>query len=67
MTVTFSQFIIQLSDALSMENGPTLAYLLRPTNPHGKDFVKEFRNPTVSYGLYYYGLDRAIDTDENKS
>jgi len=37
----------QINDALVAENGPNLAYLLRPTSPHGKDLVKEFRNPTV--------------------
>jgi hypothetical protein len=40
-------YITQLADALQAENGPNLAYLLRPTSPHGKDLVKEFRNPTV--------------------
>lgn len=39
-------FMSQLNDALVAENGPNLAYLLRPTSPHGKDLVKEFRNPT---------------------
>jgi len=36
-----------LAEAIQSENGPNLAYLLRPTSPHGKDLVKEFRNPTV--------------------
>jgi hypothetical protein len=48
MPVDFSTFITQLNDALLAENGPNLAYLLRPTSPHGKDLVKEFRNPTVT-------------------
>jgi COP9 signalosome complex subunit 12 len=43
----FSTYIVQLNDAILLENGPNLAYLLRPTSPHGKDLVKEFRNPTV--------------------
>jgi len=43
----FSTFIVQLNDAIIAENGPNLAFLLRPTSPHGKDLVKEFRNPTV--------------------
>jgi COP9 signalosome complex subunit 12 len=47
MPIDFSTYIAQLNESLSEENGPTLAYLLRPTSPHGKDLVKEFRNPTV--------------------
>ena len=47
MPMDFPMFIAQLNDALLAENGPNLAYLLRPTSPHGKDLVKEFRNPTV--------------------
>ncbi|TFK43889.1 hypothetical protein BDQ12DRAFT_675750 [Crucibulum laeve] len=42
----FSTYLSQLNDALMAENGPNIAYLLRPTSPHGKDLVKEFRNPT---------------------
>ncbi|KAK2465939.1 hypothetical protein APHAL10511_001580 [Amanita phalloides] len=45
MPIDFSTYIAQLNDALVQENGPTLAYLLRPTSPHGKDLVKEFRSP----------------------
>ncbi|KAI6100134.1 hypothetical protein F5141DRAFT_1009515, partial [Pisolithus sp. B1] len=30
-------------------DGQRLAYLLRPTSPHGKDLVKEFRNPSVHH------------------
>ncbi|KAF5393060.1 hypothetical protein D9757_001115 [Collybiopsis confluens] len=41
----FTTFLSQLNDALIAENGANLAYLLRPTSPHGKNFVKEFRNP----------------------
>lgn len=44
----FPTFLVQLNDAVVNENGPCLAFLLRPTSPHGKDLVKEFRNPTVS-------------------
>ena len=43
----FPTFTTQLNDALLAENGPNLAFLLRPTSPHGKALVKEFRNPTV--------------------
>ena len=50
MPMEFSTYIVQLNDAILAENGPNLAYLLRPTSPHGKDLVKEFRNPTVSDG-----------------
>ena len=48
----FSTYIVQLNDAILLENGPNLAYLLRPTSPHGKDLVKEFKNPTVCDGIY---------------
>lgn len=47
MPMDFATFVVQLNDAIVFENGPNLAYLLRPTSPHGKDLVKEFRNPTV--------------------
>lgn len=57
MPVDFSTFITQLNDALLAENGLNLAYLLRPTSPHGKDLVKEFRNPTVNI----YRLTRSLD------
>ena len=50
MPMEFSTFIVQLNDAILLENGPNLAYLLRPTSPHGKDPAKEFRNPTVGNG-----------------
>jgi len=52
----FATYVVQLNDAIINENGPNLAYLLRPTNPHGKDLVKEFRNPTVrSFHIAYPG------------
>ncbi|KAG6910800.1 hypothetical protein DXG01_007689 [Tephrocybe rancida] len=44
MPVDMMTFMSQLNDALLAENGLNLAYLLRPTSPHGKDLVKEFRN-----------------------
>jgi hypothetical protein len=47
MPVIFATYLTQLAEAVQSQNGPNLAYLLRPTSPHGKDFVKEFRNPTV--------------------
>ncbi|KAJ3760837.1 hypothetical protein EV360DRAFT_39001 [Lentinula raphanica] len=40
----FTTFLSQINDALIAENGPNLAYLLRPTSPHGKSLVKEFRS-----------------------
>ena len=43
MPVTFSHYLTLLTDAIMAENGPNLAYLLRPTSPHGKDLVKEQR------------------------
>jgi COP9 signalosome complex subunit 12 len=47
MPINFSIFLTQLATALQTENGPDLAYLLRPTSPHGKDLLKELRSPTV--------------------
>ncbi|RDB19790.1 Protein CSN12 [Hypsizygus marmoreus] len=46
MPMDLTTYMAQLNDALVAENGPNLAYLLRPTSPHGKDLVKQFRNPT---------------------
>ncbi|KAJ6460109.1 hypothetical protein C8R47DRAFT_1059009 [Mycena vitilis] len=48
MPMDFSTFLTQINDALNAENGPNLAYLLRPTSPHGKDLVKCFRSPTAA-------------------
>jgi hypothetical protein len=53
MPMEFSTYIVQLNDAILLENGPNLAYLLRPTSPHGKDLVKEFRNPTVGDAIRF--------------
>ncbi|KAF8345580.1 hypothetical protein F5887DRAFT_168384 [Amanita rubescens] len=55
MPIDFSTYITQLNDVLAEENGPSLAYLLRPTSPHGKDLVKEFRNPTRTLLNRYKG------------
>lgn len=46
-TMKFSTFLSQISEVLREERGPELAYLLKPTSEHGKQLVKEFRNPTV--------------------
>ncbi|KAI0307068.1 hypothetical protein B0F90DRAFT_1807764 [Multifurca ochricompacta] len=40
------QFLTLIATALRDENGLDLAYLIRPVSSHGKDLVKEFRNPT---------------------
>ncbi|KAF8914310.1 hypothetical protein CPB84DRAFT_1833013 [Gymnopilus junonius] len=62
MPMDFSTFITQLNDAIVAENGPNLAYLLRPTSPHGKDLVKEFRNPTrASLGRYEGSMEAPWD------
>ncbi|KDR84093.1 hypothetical protein GALMADRAFT_275300 [Galerina marginata CBS 339.88] len=62
MPMDFSTFIVQLNDAIVLENGPNLAYLLRPTSPHGKDLVKEFRNPTrASFGPYEGSMESPWD------
>ncbi|KAG2099317.1 hypothetical protein BD769DRAFT_1426537 [Suillus cothurnatus] len=55
MAMTFSTFIMTLAETIQSENGPNLAYLLRPTSPHGKDLVKEFRNPTRETLTSRYG------------
>jgi len=47
MAVTYTQFLTLIATALRDENGLDLAYLIRPVNPHSKDLIKEFRNPTV--------------------
>jgi hypothetical protein len=47
MPVTYTQFLTLIATALREENGLDLAYLIRPVSAHGKDLVKEFRNPTV--------------------
>lgn len=47
MPMSYTQFLTQVATALHEEDGLTLAFLIRPTSPHGKDLVKEFRNPTV--------------------
>jgi COP9 signalosome complex subunit 12 len=47
MPVTYTQFLTLIATALREENGLDLAYLIRPVSSHGKDLVKEFRNPTV--------------------
>ncbi|GLB34162.1 putative PCI domain contatining protein [Lyophyllum shimeji] len=55
MPMDLMTFMSQLNDALVAENGPNLAYLLRPTSPHGKDLMKEFRNPTRPMFKRYEG------------
>ncbi|KAJ6462676.1 hypothetical protein C8R47DRAFT_1026908 [Mycena vitilis] len=55
MPMDFSTFLTQINDALNAENGPNLAYLLRPTSPHGKDLVKGFRSPTAATLAHFKG------------
>lgn len=47
MPVTYTQFLTLVATALRDENGLDLAYLIRPVSSHGKNLIKEFRNPTV--------------------
>lgn len=58
MPMSYTQFLTQVATALHEEDGLTLAFLIRPTSPHGKDLVKEFRNPTVRHDLpaIYFSL-----------
>ncbi|ESK89361.1 cop9 signalosome complex subunit 12 [Moniliophthora roreri MCA 2997] len=55
MPVTFVTYLTQINDALAHSSGQNLAFLLRPTSPHGKDLVKEFKNPTRATLEYYRG------------
>ncbi|KAJ7194545.1 hypothetical protein GGX14DRAFT_700889 [Mycena pura] len=55
MPIDFSTFLTQINDALNAENGPNLAYLLRPTSPHGKDLVKSLRAPTAVSLAHFKG------------
>ena len=47
MAVSFSEFLVQLLESVHAEDGQRLAYLLRPTSPHGKELVKEFKSLSV--------------------
>ncbi|EPS98745.1 hypothetical protein FOMPIDRAFT_46713 [Fomitopsis schrenkii] len=51
----FSTFLTQIASVLREEKGPELAYLLKPTSDHGKQLVKEFKNPTRQSLSYYEG------------
>ncbi|THH11476.1 hypothetical protein EW145_g621 [Phellinidium pouzarii] len=55
MTITFTEYLSMLGTAVLQQQGPHLAYLLRPTSPHAKDFTKEFRNPTRQMLSAYEG------------
>ncbi|KAF7294106.1 PCI domain-containing protein [Mycena chlorophos] len=46
MPKDFATCLTHLNDAIRAENGPNLAYLLRPTSPQGKKLVKSLRSPT---------------------
>lgn len=43
----FSDYLTDLSDVIINQQGPQLAYLLRPTGPHAENLLKDIRNPTV--------------------
>ena len=60
MPVTYTQFLTLIATALRDENGLDLAHLIRPINPHGKDLVKEFRNPTVRICCLCIAIRNAI-------
>ncbi|KAH7916232.1 hypothetical protein BJ138DRAFT_1139900 [Hygrophoropsis aurantiaca] len=62
--MSFSNFLVQLGETVQAESGPNLAYLLRPTSPHGKDLVKEFRNPTRDFLIERYGGSLESPWDE---
>jgi hypothetical protein len=50
--MNFNGFLAHLDEALSNEDGVKLSYLLRPSSPHGKELLKEIRNPTVRRILF---------------
>jgi hypothetical protein len=60
MPINFSIYLTQLATALQAENGTDLAFLLRPTSPHGKDLLKELRFPTVRHVCPEYS-DRLLN------
>lgn len=60
MPITFSIYLTQLVNALQNENGSDLALLLRPTSPHGKDLIKELRNPSVRALLAIHAIAAII-------
>ena len=43
----FSNYLLNIAQALEEKSGVDLAYLLSPRKEHGKTILKEFRNPTV--------------------
>ena len=50
--MSFSTFLTQIASVIQSEDGPSLAYYLRPTSPHGKDLIKELRGASVrNYGI----------------
>ncbi|KAG6850189.1 hypothetical protein H0H93_016617 [Arthromyces matolae] len=55
MPMDMMSYMTQLNDTIIAENGPNLAYLLRPTSPHAKDLLKEFRNPVRPMFRLYEG------------
>nr|GAT50159.1 predicted protein [Mycena chlorophos] len=55
MPQDFATYLTQLNDAICAENGASLAYLLRPTSPQGKELVKSLRSPTAGSLAQYKG------------
>ncbi|KAF8549697.1 hypothetical protein OG21DRAFT_1599065 [Imleria badia] len=55
MAVPFTNFLVQLLESVHAEDGQRLAYLLRPTSPHGKELVKEFKNLSRDTLISQYG------------
>ena len=59
MAIAFTEFLSMIATALSNKQGANLAYLLRPTSPHGKDLLRQFRDPTVSTDRVQLSLKHA--------
>lgn len=68
MGISFTDYLSMLGTALAEQQGPNIAYLLRPTTSYGKDIVKEFRgNPTVSIAssLKVWRTQRSLNIETN--
>ncbi|KAI0698573.1 hypothetical protein BC835DRAFT_1464354 [Cytidiella melzeri] len=53
--MNFSNYLLNVAEALSEKSGADLAYLLSPRRDHGKTILKEFRNPTKQSMKHYEG------------
>ncbi|TFL07829.1 hypothetical protein BDV98DRAFT_600080 [Pterulicium gracile] len=60
----FSTFLLHINDAINVQNGHTLAYMLRPTSPHSKDLVKELRNRSYQSMMTHYRGSLVAPWDE---